>query len=100
MKKSFLSLSLVTILLSNNLFAEDIFDQTSEENVSKNISKKDNQSQNLLNKEDLDYLFKNSDTKFPVTDYIYKGGFKEPNEEIKIHSEEKPKKKKIIILLS
>ncbi|EKS0916271.1 DNA type IV secretion system protein ComB10 [Campylobacter jejuni] len=92
MKKSFLSLSLVTILLSNNLFAEDIFDQTSEENVSKNISKKDNQSQNLLNKEDLDYLFKNSDTKFPVTDYIYKSGFKEPNEEIKIHSEEKPKK--------
>ncbi|EAH7036215.1 TrbI/VirB10 family protein [Campylobacter jejuni] len=92
MKKSFLSLSLVTILLSNNLFAEDIFDQTREENVSKNISKKDNQSQNLLNKEDLDYLFKNSDTKFPVTDYIYKGGFKEPNEEIKIHSEEKPKK--------
>ncbi len=54
----------------------------------------------LLNKEDLDYLFKNSDTKFPVTDYIYKGGFKEPNEDIKIHSEEKPKKKKIIILLS
>ncbi|EIE6748717.1 DNA type IV secretion system protein ComB10 [Campylobacter coli] len=92
MKKSFLSLSLATILLSNNLFAEDIFDQTSEENVSKNISKKDNQSQNLLNKEDLDYLFKNSDTKFPVTDYIYKGGFKEPNEEIKIHNEEKPKK--------
>ncbi|HEF9749672.1 TPA: DNA type IV secretion system protein ComB10 [Campylobacter coli] len=88
MKKSFLSLSLATILLSNNLFAEDIFNQITEENV----SKKDDQSQNLLNKEDLDYLFKNSDTKFPVTDYIYKGGFKEPNEEIKIHNEEKPKK--------
>ncbi|EOI0354411.1 DNA type IV secretion system protein ComB10 [Campylobacter coli] len=90
MKKSFLSLSLatITILLSNNLFGEDIFNQITEENV----SKKDDQSQNLLNKEDLDYLFKNSDTKFPITDYIYKGGFKEPNEEITIHNEEKPKK--------
>lgn len=94
MKKSFLSLSLISVLLSNNLLAEDIFNNTQEENISKKSN--NNQKENLLNEEDLDYLFKNSDTKFPISDYIYKGGFKEPNynEDIKIHNDTKEETKK------
>ncbi|EFO9318196.1 TrbI/VirB10 family protein [Campylobacter lari] len=70
MKKIFLNLSLICCFYIHTN-AENIFEE--------NITNKNNQKNNIQ-MENLDYLFENSDTKFPITDYIYKGGFKEPNE--------------------
>ncbi|MBZ7963313.1 DNA type IV secretion system protein ComB10 [Campylobacter sp. W0049] len=83
MKKTILSLVLINFL-SNNLFAEDIFKQETNENNITNNAKKQTKKNNLINQNNLDYLFENSDTKFPVSDYIYKAGLKQPNENIKI----------------
>ncbi|EAI7263287.1 TrbI/VirB10 family protein [Campylobacter lari] len=82
MKKK-LVISFICLLAINNLNAESIFEE--EKNTS-NTNKKEKAN---IQRENLDYLFKNSDTKFPITDYIYKGGFKEPNENNSLIKEEK-----------
>ena len=109
MKKS-LNLSLVlALLLHQSLLAEDIFDisstmeavKTKEAMKINEASKGLKQNENNLsikehnlskardydtlieykaNEEDLNYLFK--DSKFPVDDYLYKGGFKRATHDV------------------
>ena len=107
-----LALYIFFALLPINAQAESIFEtpldtkQTSnkeptsnKEKISNNeqISKKEqidnnqtiSKTEQTSNKESLLYLLDNSDTKFPVTDYLYQGGFKKPNnQEIVLKEEE------------
>lgn len=76
----FLSLS----LLLQPLFAEDILEstQTKAKEVIKQMqeeqeAKKKGSQDSKIHKENLQHLF---DTKFPVDDYIYKAGKRQPNE--------------------
>lgn len=76
----FLSLS----LLLQPLFAEDILESTQAKakEVIKQMqeeqeAKKQNSQDSKIHKENLQHLF---DTKFPVDDYIYKAGKRQPNE--------------------
>lgn len=75
-----LFLSIVTIsvisapLFATNTATAEIFD---DENISKKA--KDEKIRNLQNQTNLNHLFENS--KFPVDDYIYRAGKKEPNED-------------------
>ena len=75
-----LFLSIVTIsvisapLFATNTATAEIFD---DENISKKA--KDEKIRNLQNQTNLNHLFENS--KFPVDDYIYKAGKREPNED-------------------
>lgn len=82
MKKTILSLALFLTL--NPLFSEDLLENEKKENVNQANS----------HKNDLNHLFDNS--KFPVNDYIYKGGLRDdeedPNELLKYMSGEKTEK--------
>ena len=53
-----------------------------ETNTSKNIKKYDELIEFNADKKDLNYLFENSDMKFPVDDYIYRGGLKKPHQNV------------------
>ena len=77
-----LTLYIFFALLPINAQAESIFETPLD---TKQTSNKEPTS----NKESLLYLLDNSDTKFPVTDYLYQGGFKKPNnQEIVLKEEE------------
>lgn len=77
-----LALYIFFALLPINAQAESIFETPLD---TKQTSNKEPTS----NKESLLYLLDNSDTKFPVTDYLYQGGFKKPNnQEIVLKEEE------------
>ncbi|AHE95056.1 TPA: DNA type IV secretion system protein ComB10 [Campylobacter fetus subsp. venerealis] len=75
-KKLFLSLATISIL-STPLFANNQEAVLNLDNGNK--SKLDRQIRNLQNQADLSHLFENS--KFPVDDYIYKAGKREPNQD-------------------
>ena len=96
---------LLLVLISNFANAESIFKDNMQESISKNQPLINNENKTLEIKkqqerdtnnatglaltenleENLDYLYK---TKFPISDYIYKGGFKKPLEdEIKLQED-------------
>ncbi|ALV24693.1 type IV secretion system, translocation pore protein VirB10 [Campylobacter iguaniorum] len=75
-KTLFLSLATINIL-SAPLFANNQEAVLNLDNGNK--SKLDRQIRNLQNQADLSHLFENS--KFPVDDYIYKAGKREPNQD-------------------
>ncbi|WP_297195238.1 DNA type IV secretion system protein ComB10 [uncultured Campylobacter sp.] len=63
----------VCLLLSDFSFAN---------NKTKEIKKYDELIEFNADKKDLNYLFENSDMKFPLDDYIYKGGLKKPHQNV------------------
>lgn len=86
MKKVF-NLSLVTCLVLNQVLLanESIFNNAPKPKNEANASmpKKYNELIEFnADKKNLDYLFQNQDVKFPVDDYIYRGGFKEANQNV------------------
>lgn len=95
-----LTLYIFFALLPINAQAESIFEtplDTKQTSNNEQISKKEqidnnqtiSKTEQTSNKESLLYLLDNSDTKFPVTDYLYQGGFKKPNnQEIVLKEEE------------
>lgn len=77
-KKLFLSLATISIL-SAPLFANNQEEVLNLDDSSKSKQELDRQIRNLQNQADLSHLFENS--KFPVDDYIYKAGKREPNQD-------------------
>ena len=82
MRSKFLALS---IFIPLSLFS-------AEEN--KSVPIYDNLTQFESNKENLDYLLKDSDAKFPVDDYIYKGGKKAATQDASKALKDAQKKRK------
>ena len=91
-------------LFHSQSFAENTFNNENNQSIENQIKKELQKMQNLKNEdkelknnsktknydelieskpneENLDYLFK--DSKFPVDDYIWKGGFKKPSQDVK-----------------
>lgn len=77
-KTLFLSLATISIL-SAPLFANNQEAVLNLDDSSKSKQELDRQIRNLQNQADLSHLFENS--KFPVDDYIYKAGKREPNQD-------------------
>lgn len=83
MKKALNLSFILALLLHQNILAEDIFEnnQSLEQNKSsQNAKNYDSLIEHKADKEDLNYLFE--DSKFPVDDYLYKGGFKRPTQDV------------------
>lgn len=73
---------ILALLLHQNLLAEGIFEnnQSLEQNQSSNAKDYNSLIEHKANEKDLNYLF--NETKFPVDDYIYRGGFKQPTQDV------------------
>lgn len=96
MKAHFIILS---SFITSCLFARvELFNEQSLQNKEQNISKENNATSydELIHfkskEEDLNYLFENS--KFPVDDYLWKGGFKKPTQNVGESFQEANKNKK------
>ncbi|MBD5165636.1 DNA type IV secretion system protein ComB10 [Helicobacter sp.] len=85
-KMQFTSCFLSLSLLLQPLFAEDILESSNAQTKAKEVIKQMQEKQEVkkqdsqdskIHKENLQHLF---DTKFPVDDYIYKAGKRQPNE--------------------
>lgn len=84
-------LILLSSFIASSLFARvELFDEKQEQNISKEQNTSINKEANITSydelihfkskEEDLNYLFENS--KFPVDDYLWKGGFKKPTQNV------------------
>lgn len=73
---------ILALLLHQNLLAEGIFEnnQSLEQNQSSNAKDYNSLIEHKANEKDLNYLF--NETKFPVDDYIYRGGFKQSTQDV------------------
>ena len=73
---------ILALLLHQNLLAEGIFEnnQSLEQNQSSNAKDYNSLIEHKASEKDLNYLF--NETKFPVDDYIYRGGFKQPTQDV------------------
>ncbi|MCR2100964.1 DNA type IV secretion system protein ComB10 [Campylobacter upsaliensis] len=95
MKKAFKLSFILALLLHQNALAESIFERDTFETKdnskttqeSKSIEQNNSKAKHYdsliefkANEENLNYLFK--DSKFPVDDYLYKGGFKKPTQDV------------------
>lgn len=66
--------------LAKQEFEEITLPNESNKTQNKNVKNYDNLTEFKANEEDLEYLFK--DSKFPVDDYLWNGGFKKPSQNV------------------
>lgn len=107
-KKNPLLLSIIAAYtLHQGLMAESIFEEPKTAQNKEIQAQKDNNQSNKNNakkydeliefksdKQNLDYLLKDSEAKFPVDDYIWRGGKKEPYQDVSELMKEANQKKK------